>query len=244
MEEYLNIFTKYIKDNYDTDNQLIRQKYFHSLEVAKLMILLGKELELSDEDMHLAFVIGLTHDLGRFHEIKNKGVMNNLTFDHGAYSVKILYNDGLVNSFDLQRKDDLVVKKALYFHNKQDIDRKTTSRELMFCNLLRDADKIDILRVVTERGNFRFVDFPSKHFINNFMNNRTIDLKYRKNKSDTVILYLSFIKDLFYNESYNYAIDKHLLEQFIQNVYVAIDRAGLFNILVDRVKKRGEENVR
>lgn len=243
MEEYLGIFTKYIKDNYDTDNQLIRLKYFHSLEVAKLMLKLGKDLELNEEDLNLAFFIGLTHDLGRFYEIKNKGRMNNLTFDHGAYSVKILYNDNLINRFNINESNSLIIKKALYFHGKKDINKNVNEREALFCNLLRDADKLDILRVVSEAKR-EFNELPTGYFIRNYMNDLNLDLHFRKNRSDSVILYLSFIKDLFFNESYNYAIENKVLDNFIKMIDVSSDNQKLFDILVNKVKKRGEENVR
>ena len=89
MDKYLEYFTNYVYKNYDMNDNLINKKYYHSLRVAKLMIILAKKLNLSNEDIELAFKIGLCHDLGRFQEVVRNGQFNNQIFDHGAYSNKI-----------------------------------------------------------------------------------------------------------------------------------------------------------
>ena len=98
MQDYYNKFTNYILSNYDLTDKNVIKKYSHSARVSCLMILLAKRLNLSKEDIILAFKIGLFHDLGRFREIvRNKEqqcAFNNLTFDHGAYSNKVLFHKG------------------------------------------------------------------------------------------------------------------------------------------------------
>ena len=90
MNNYIEYFTNYVNKNYDMNNNLISLKYYHSLRVAKLMTLLARKLNMSEDDILLAFKIGLCHDLGRFYEVLLNGKFDNLKFDHGSYSNKIL----------------------------------------------------------------------------------------------------------------------------------------------------------
>ena len=243
MERNLSVFTKYVFDNYDVDNEMIRLKYFHSLYVANLMLRLGEELELNNHDLYLAFFLGLTHDLGRFYEIKNKGKMNNLTFDHGSYSNKILFNDGLIHDFNVNEEDYLTIRKALYFHNKKDINKVLNDKEELFCNLLRDADKLDILRVMIERNNLSMKESPNGYVIRSFMHDSSMDINFIHNRSDATVLYLSFIKDLYFNESYNLAM-KEYYSKLINQIEVSDDNKELFRIFKEKIKERGRENVR
>ena len=91
----IKILEEYIKNNYDFENKLIIEKYIHTLNVVKVMLLICEKMEFSDEDIKLAFYLALFHDLVR------QNVFNNLKFDHGAYSNKILFNDGFISCFDI-----------------------------------------------------------------------------------------------------------------------------------------------
>lgn len=244
MEEYLRIFTKYVYDNYDINDSLIKEKYFHSLRVANIMIILADELYLNDQDILLAAFLGLFHDLGRFREVVRNSKFNNLLFDHGAYSNKILFNDELIKDLNINEEDYLLIRKVIFCHNKKDLRKNLSSREQFFANLLRDADKLDLLKVRMTKKHLNFKDMPNSIVIDNFLNNKTINLKDIHNGSDSCVLYLSFIKDLFFNESYNYAMVDGYLDDLINFINVDEDKKEVFKKLVLEVEKRGMKDVR
>ena len=74
----IKIFEDYIKNNYDFDNKLIKQKYIHTLNVVKVTLMLCEKLGLSKDDIVLAFYLALFHDLGRFREVVRQNEFNNL----------------------------------------------------------------------------------------------------------------------------------------------------------------------
>lgn len=243
---YLKVFTDYIHNNYDISNKTINEKYEHSIRVATLMIYLGLKLGMIDEDILLSFKIGLLHDLGRFREVqRNKDLnikLNNLTFDHGAYSVKILFNDGLINQFDVNEKDYGIFKKALYFHNKKDLlEDKLSDRELLFSKMLRDMDKLDLIFNRSSKKRLNFNEVPSNKVINNYLENETINLKDLKSDSDRVILYLSFIKDLYFKESFDMAINNGYLDKLINIINIYDSKEKIFNELLEKINKRNEK---
>ena len=242
MNKYLEYFTNYVQKNYDMNNPLISKKYYHSLRVAKLMILLAKKLNLSNEDILLAFKIGLCHDLGRFKEVIRNGQFNNQTFDHGAYSNKILYNDEFIKYMDI--KEHLLFRKAIYCHNKIDLNDNLTKREELFANMLRDMDKIDILGLRATGGTLNFNNEATLVIFNNYMNNQKIDLNDINNQTDSAILYLSFIKDLIFNASYDMAVENGYLDNLLSIINVSNDKKELFDTIVKKLYERGNKYVR
>ncbi len=246
MEEYIEYFTNYVSSHYDMNNKLILSKLYHSMRVAKLMLLLSQELKLNQEDTLLAFKIGLCHDLGRFREVERSGKFNNLTFDHGAYSNKILYNDGVIKYFDIQEEDSLLFKKAIYYHNKKDLPDNLGKRENLFCNMIRDMDKLDLLKVRCGKKRLGFNVLPTQTVLDNYLNSETIYLKdlQSKGNTDSVILYLSFIKDLYFDESYHIGLSNGYLDDLINIIDVDIKMETLFKELIKKIDERGKGYVR
>ena len=244
MEKYLKLFTEYISKNYDMENELVRNKYYHSTRVANLMYYLAGDLNLDSEEIRLAYIIGLFHDLGRFREVIRSSKFNNLTFDHGAYSNKILYNDGLVNELDIKDNEHLILRKAIYYHNKKDLGNDLNNDEQLFAKMIRDADKLDILNMRVSGKRLKFTPKVNEIVLNNFLENETIDLKDIKNSSDSILLYLSFIKDLYFDESYQFAINNQYLDRLINIIDVDLSMNNLFNEIIEKVKERGKGYVR
>lgn len=244
MENDLNIFSDYVISNYDMQNRLISEKYSHSIRVSMLMIDLALRLNLSDEDVRLAFQIGLFHDLGRFKEVIRNKEFNNLIFDHGAYSNKILFNDCFINNFDINENDYLTIRKAVYFHNKKDLDNRLTEREALFANMIRDMDKLDIIDVVLKKNTLSFTKKHNREVLTNYFKDETIDLKNLKSPTDRVILYLSFLKDLYFDESKEIAEERCDLNKIINGVPVSYDNQELFSHLVSKVNTNGHNKVK
>ena len=243
MSNYIEYFTNYIINNYDINDDLIVLKYYHSLRVAWLMVMLSKKLNLSEEDTNLAFKIGLCHDLGRFYEVVRNGKFNNRVFDHGTYSNKILYNDGFINYMDIN--EHLLFRKAIYCHNKKDLADNLNNRERLFANMLRDVDKIDILRIRLANYHYEFKTDPTLVVLYNYMNDLNIDLHDIHNKSDSTILSLSFIKDLCFDESLDLLLDNNFLDNLINKIYIEENKLDIFNSLINKLKeRRGIEYVR
>lgn len=241
----INLFDKYVKENYDFNNKLINSKYIHTLNVVKIIIKLCQKMNLNSEDTKLAFYLGLFHDLGRFKEVIRQNIFNNLKFDHGGYSNKILFNDGFIKNFDILEKDYLLIRKAIYFHNKKDLPDNLSDRELFFCELLRDADRIDIFRVLgsMNENKFLFERVSKESLIDDFYEGKTIDIKDLYTRADRVILRFSFVK-LLKIESRELLNELGYFDDYVKAIKVGDNIAELFNELVEEVNRvlKGEKN--
>ena len=64
-------FKEYIS-SYDNQNDPgFNLKVVHTYHVVDNAIMISKKLVLSEEDINLAALIGILHDIGRFDELKN-----------------------------------------------------------------------------------------------------------------------------------------------------------------------------
>ena len=68
-EVALNAFKEYVT-KYNPDDEKIRLKIEHIQRVAEIANNIANDLKLSQEDIDLAWLIGLLHDIGRFEQIR------------------------------------------------------------------------------------------------------------------------------------------------------------------------------
>ena len=69
IENAKKVFREYIK-NYDLNYGKIALKVAHILRVSSISKRIAIALNLNEEDINLAELIGLLHDIGRFEQIK------------------------------------------------------------------------------------------------------------------------------------------------------------------------------
>lgn len=237
------IFYEYL-NQYDIENGSIKLKIIHTFEVVKKSEYIAKGLNLNTEDIELAKIIALLHDIGRFEQIKEYGCFDDKKLEHAKFGAITLFENGLIRKFIQEEKYDNIVKKAIYNHNKYAIEEGLDDRELLHCKIIRDSDKLDNFRV---KENDKFEDmFPgiynkdtinaetiSPKVYNDFMNEKCIELKDRKTIIDYWVCVLAFIFDLNYDISLKYVKDKKYID-------ILIDRINYENI---ETKER-MENIR
>ena len=107
-------------------------------------------LNLDKENIELAKLIGLLHDIGRFEQIKQYNTFSDKdSIDHGKLGVEILFKQGKIRNFIKSAKYDEIIKKAILNHNRKEIEKGLNPKELLHSKIIRDADKIDILYIMT-----------------------------------------------------------------------------------------------
>ena len=137
-------FNTYVK-NYDMDNVNINRKVFHSHRVKQIAEEIAKSLNLSEEEIKLAKLIGLLHDIARFEQYTRYQTFSDLkSIDHGDYGVEILKQNNFIRNFIDTDEYDTIIFKAIKNHNKLKIEDGLTEKELLYSKIVKDADKLDI----------------------------------------------------------------------------------------------------
>ena len=142
--------TAYMKSFYTADEEVmqgIRIKETHTGYVTANMIALAHELGMAEHDTALAEIMGLFHDVGRFRQYSIYKTFNDAqSEDHAALALTVL--DELPFMKRLAPEDEALVRFAIKNHNKKAIEPTNDKRALLFAKMLRDADKLDIYRVL------------------------------------------------------------------------------------------------
>ena len=237
-------FDKYIS-NYDKSVKQIRFKYFHSYRVEKLMKKLAIALGLSKEEVKIAELIGLLHDIGRFEQIKKYGDCSDVKtgIDHADESCIYLFDNNHIRDFIEDDKYDSIIEDAIKYHNKIKIDDSIVGKNLLFSKMIRDMDKVDIYRVLSEEYSFIFNkdDVTSKVY-ETFNNHKTIDSHDKKTETDQVYAHLAFVYDINFKESFEILKQTNYLNDYFKSIrlkndnereYIENDKA--FNELIDEI---------
>ena len=198
-------FKKYVS-NYDQNDDRIKGKIRHTYQVERTAREIAKDLGLTEEDIELAVLIGLLHDIGRFDQQKNyKSFIDDKTKDHAIIGSKVLFEENLIREFIEDNKYDNIIKKAIENHNKYKIEEGLEEKELLHSKIISDADKVDNFYVKTYQ---KFESLFNKSYIgdeditediyNTFLRKECILSANRKTSMDAWVSYIAFIFDFNY----------------------------------------------
>lgn len=139
---------------YDMDDGMIRHKAEHTLRVAGNCERIAKSLGMNDDLVTFAWFLGLLHDIGRFEQVKRYGTfIDTVSVDHAEFGADLLFKEGLIDRFpaeDLPEAWLRLLETAIRLHNKLELPEGKDDMTRRFCEIIRDADKVDIFRVVAE----------------------------------------------------------------------------------------------
>ena len=209
----LKSFNEYIKEY--PDDPMIKLKIEHMFRVMKINLRLAEELGLSQEDIQLAGLIGLLHDIGRFEQVRVYNTfVDKDSINHAMYSSEQLFQKGLIRRFIRDDKFDFIIKKAIENHNKFAIEENLDDRTLLHCKMIRDADKCDIYEVVLESDGKLVFDgsYDSKaniapKVLNEFFNHKGVKTEDMRTVLDDYVRKQAFIFGLYFNQSLSYICD-------------------------------------
>lgn len=136
----------------DKEHVSFKLKVVHTYHVAESARRIAEKLKLNQEEIELAELIGLLHDIGRFEELKITNELNNTRFNHGMHGSKMLFEQGLIKNFIEDRQYDEIIKRAIENHSKLEIEKGLDKRILLHSKIIRDADKLDNYRVKKEES--------------------------------------------------------------------------------------------
>lgn len=137
---------------YDPEDPKIALKIAHTYRVADNCEKIARSIGLPDEDIELAWLSGMLHDVGRFEQVKRYNTfIDSESVDHAEFGADLLFGkDRLIDGYTSDRSCDELLEKVIRQHNKYRMSKMVEGQTLVFCNILRDADKVDILRVNVE----------------------------------------------------------------------------------------------
>ena len=221
-------FEKYVKP-YGRDNVKICRKIEHSYRVIEVAKQIAKTLKLEEEDLELAKLIGLLHDIGRFEQIRIYDTFSDKdSIDHADLGVKILFEDGLIRKFIEDDKYDNIIYKAIKNHNKYAIEDGLDEKELLHAKIIRDADKTDIYEVYirdiesNENAIFNYDNISKEKISDKVLEavkeHKLVDRYYTVNEADRYVAALAFIFDFNFKKGLELVKERKYITKLINRV--------------------------
>lgn len=124
-------------------------KVTHSIRVSRICAAIGADLGLDRGRLRLARTIGLLHDVARFEQLIRYGTfVDRVSVDHGDLGADLLQGAPLVKA--LEASDRAILLNAVRHHNAAVIPKGWDAGVSFYLKLVRDADKLDIYRVLCD----------------------------------------------------------------------------------------------
>ena len=246
-----NWMNSYMKSFYTDDEEVqkgIIIKETHTGYVTTNSVELAKFLNLSSHDSALAEIIGLFHDVGRFRQYSIYKTFNDAeSEDHADLGLKVI--DELEFFDELSNEDNELIRFAIKNHNKKNIEPTNDERKMLFAKIIRDADKLDIYRVLQpflaqenakNMPNFiKGADHPeiSPDFIEKFVAGSQVDYREIRTNGDRKIVRLMWLYDINFSWTMKKIVDRGYIEKIISALPVDDNIQKGIDLLNEHVKK-------
>jgi HD superfamily phosphohydrolase YqeK len=210
-------------------NANIKLKQDHSKRVCEETLYLADELGLGDNERLLAETIALLHDVGRFPQFaKYRTYHDPRSVNHCQLAVSVLKEHKVLDALEPNEKQ--IILKAIEYHGVKELPENLDDDTLLFCRLIRDADKLDIYRVVIQGytqqrddpDNFKFeMELPdeprrSPDIIQAILNGEHIDYAKLRTWNDMKLINLAWVYDVNFTAALKRIKERRFLETIIE----------------------------
>ena len=180
----------------------------------------------------------------RYHTFVDKNSVN-----HGELGVKILLEEGLIREFIEDTKFDEIIKISILNHNKTTIQEGLSQREQLHAKIIRDADKTDILYLLTfedKQAAWEKEDLSddkiTDEIYREFMEDKKIDYAKKETSADILVSHFAYVYDLNFKETYKIIKENNYYDEIYKR-FVFNDKETMekYNKIYEKVKQYLEE---
>ena len=236
-------FAGYVRP-YGTDNPRIALKVVHTNRVAEVCDAMARAEGLPDDDIDLAWLCGLLHDIGRFEQLRRWDTFSDGdSAPHAAIGIEVLFGSGsagldeaLVTSehecpitrFIEAREHDELIRTAVALHSDFRLPDTLDGRTRLLCSIVRDADKVDILRTLQENTVQTVLKVSDEAFLGSrfsdealaaFRSHRCLRRAERHSPADYLLGLVAFVFELDHTESRRILHDRGYLKTFLERPF-------------------------
>ncbi|MBQ8857700.1 MAG: HD domain-containing protein [Lachnospiraceae bacterium] len=251
-ERLIQAFEEYAA-NYNLNDPNINLKYIHTGKVAENCECIAESLGLSEEDCALAWEIGMLHDIGRFEQLRRFDTFNDaVSIDHAQFGADLLFKEGLIEKFDETGENNDLIEKAVRYHSLYRIPEGLTEREMMFCQIIRDADKVDIYRANYETGVHVVYHVTEEELKNSgitpevydiFFEERAIPREIKRTVADNLVGHIALSFELVYPKSRELASEQGFVWKLLDTEFHNQQTIEMMNRISEKIRNWYKENM-
>lgn len=227
LPELKNRFEQYVQKFGSPDPDIqgaLDFKRVHTRRVCETILDIAGHEGLEGEDLHMAEASALLHDIGRFEQFRRYRTFSDAQSEnHALLGVKVIRENGILEGIDSEMAR--IIIRAVECHNRAALPRRENGRALLFMKLLRDADKVDIWRVVTDyyrdahHGKnptieLNLPDTPhiSREVSGSLMRGEIVQMKDLRTLNDFKLLQMAWIYDVNFRRTFQIVREKRYLQ--------------------------------
>ena len=205
-------FIKYT-EKYDLSDVNIKRKQEHSIRVMKISKRIAEGMKLAQEEIDIATLIGLLHDIARFEQYTKYHTFKDAeSIDHGDLGAEILKKD--IKKYIETDEYDELIQLAVKNHNKYKIQEGLTQTHILYestCMFWKGRENLVEESKITPE------------IIEEFKRNEPVDIRYRKTPVDEIVSVVAFIFDINYGTSFEILKRENYINKIIDR-YNMIDK--------------------
>ncbi len=213
------------------DNPRVQMKLAHIIRVAENCKKLATHLKLKEEQIQLAELIGVLHDIGRFEQYKIVDKNQKETFNHGEAGVEILKKDNYIRKYIEEDTYDDIIYTAVQEHNKYQLSQGLSQEKELFCKIIRDADKLDLIY----EGAVIYWEQPervkqveegklSEKMLENVYQKKLADSRNSISETDQILRFASYVFDINFSYSLMVLSENNNVSKMIDKFHYQIPK--------------------
>lgn len=192
---------------------MMELKRIHTGFVVKNALEIAKGEGFEPHQTEICEAAALLHDTGRYEQLRRYNTFKDSdSVDHAVFSHDIVVEKGWLD--DLPPADRDAILKAVLYHNRRDIPEGMPALMDIASKTTRDADKLDIFRVLehqvantdwrrdsTAFWNLRYDLKPNPDVVDAIKSGRPVDYQNIKSLADFVLIQVGWIRNGLYFET-------------------------------------------
>jgi len=207
----------------------IHLKKQHTERTCREIVFIGAQAGLNSRDLLLAETIALFHDIGRFPQWERHSTfVDSGSADHALLGIEVLTQHEILRQLSKEEKE--IIQNAIRYHNIRELSVDLPARQLFFCRLLRDADKLDIWRLVISEleahrtlldslaGEIPMSRSYTRELAADLMEGKAPDFSSVQNRYDMILLRLGWVFDVNFAVTCRQVLERSYVEKLCNNL--------------------------
>ena len=230
----------------------LRLKEDHCDRVAGGMRKLAAALGLEGGEVRAAALSGLLHDVGRFEQYARYGTfVDAKSVNHAELGVQVIESARLLDPFPRPVRERIL--DAVRFHNRAAVPGGLCEEGSRLACMLRDADKLDIWRIVTahyetpEKARISAIDLDLSHggpispaVVHAAERGALCDIRELRSINDFKVLQMTWIYDVNFTPTFR----EIARQRYMERLRDALPRTALAESIYRRARRHLEEGLR
>jgi len=245
-------FIGYTKSFLISDNDFnanITMKKIHTLKVSEEIKELCESVNSDEPLTNIAQIAALLHDVGRFEQYKQyKTFVDSRSVNHAELGVEVINDEGVLKTLDWNSRQ--LVINAVKYHNQLSVVDGLDDETTQVLKMLRDADKIDIWRVVSEyynnnenrnkaiELNLPDIEKISDGVLGDILSESLVKSVHLKTLNDFKALQMGWVFDLNYKHTYEVLKNRKYLEKIRDAITVSDIAQTIYKVTSEYLEKK------